>query len=97
MAMKRVCFTMSDEDIEHFDEGRAAMEMSRSAFIRYLISEHEGSVPSFLIYKEVIAMMSELNTLTKQLLIKEGIPAEDKLKICEEYKKLSDFLSKKII
>lgn len=65
MAMEKTSITMTSSDLDLFERGRCeqGINMSKSAYIRLLIAEHEDRVPSFIKYKEIIEKISELNTL----------------------------------
>ena len=74
MSVIRFMVSMSEEDILCFEAGREAAGMSKSAYIRLLIAEHEHTVPGFIKYKEVIHEIAEMNTLLKGVCnMSEGI------------------------
>ena len=53
MAMERFTVSMNEADVDLFERKRCDMGMTKSAYIRYLIAEHENKVPPFLKYKEL--------------------------------------------
>ena len=63
MAMSRMTISLSEADIENFEAGRDNAGMSKSAFLRLLIAEHEDRVPYFIKYKDVIDKFSDLNKI----------------------------------
>lgn len=65
--------------------------MSKSAYVRLLIAEHEQQVPSFIRYKEIIARISELNTLVKELILSEQVDDVYKMQLLE---RMSDVKTK---
>lgn len=84
MAMERFTVTMSERDIDNFEKERGKLGMNKSAFIRFLIAEHEKKIPSFLKNKEIIKESSELNTLLRSLILKESLTDVEKLEIFEK-------------
>lgn len=85
MAMEKTSITMTSEDLDLFERGRCDIseKMSKSAYVRLLIAEHEQRVPSFIRYKEIIAGVSELNTLVKELILSENTDEVFKMQILE--------------
>ena len=86
MAMEKITITMTSEDLDLFERGRCTTSenMSKSAYVRLLIAEHEERVPSFIRYKEIIAGISELNTLIKELVLSEKMDDVYKMQILEQ-------------
>lgn len=94
MAMKRMCMTVSETDQEKFDRGRNEHGMTRSAYLRLLIAEHEGRVPDFIRNKELIQRMSELNNRIRELILSEKISDVDKLHLYEKLNDLQTYMRK---
>ncbi|MCI8563814.1 MAG: ribbon-helix-helix protein, CopG family [Lachnospiraceae bacterium] len=94
MPMERFTVTMSESDIDNFERERAKQGMSKSAFIRFLMVEHENTVPSFLKNKEVVTVVSELNNTIKTLLLQNTLSDADKLKVFEEIKMTNVWIEK---
>lgn len=94
MPMERITVTMSESDVDNFERERAKQGMSKSAFIRFLIAEHENTVPSFLRNREIINVVSELNNSVKTLLLQNTLSDVDKLKVYEEIKKTNLWIEK---
>ena len=94
MAMNRFTISMSEEDINCFEAGREAAGMSKSAYIRLLIAEHENKVPGFLKYKDVIKGMAEMNTLIKQVVLGKNVDEPTKLILLERLDKISEQLAR---
>lgn len=88
--MERYTLSMRSEDVDLFERGRAECRMTKSAYVRLLISEHENHVPSFIQYKEVIAAFSDTNNLIKQMVLKSSLNDADRLMILEELQKLRE-------
>lgn len=84
MAMEKMTITLTSEDLDLFERGRCNENMSKSAYVRLLIAEHEERVPSFIRYKEIIAGISELNTLIKEFLLSEHNDQVCKIRILEQ-------------
>lgn len=94
MAMNRFMISMSEEDIECFEAGREAAGMSKSAYIRLLIAEHDNRVPGFLKYQDVIKGMAEMNTLIKQVVLGKNVDESTKLILLERLDKMSEQLAR---
>lgn len=94
MPMERFTVTMSVSDIDNFERERAKQGMNKSAFIRFLMAEHENAVPSFLKNKEIVTVVSELNNTIKTLLLQNTLSDADKLKVFEEIKMTNIWIEK---
>ena len=86
--------TLTSEDLDLFERGRCKENMSKSAYVRLLIAEHEDRVPSFIRYKNIIAGVSELNTLVKELLLSEYPDEVYKMRILERMNDIKIVLGK---
>lgn len=86
MGMEKMTITMTSSDLDLFERGRAKQSenMSKSAYVRLLIAEHEERVPYFIEYKEIIEKISELNMLIKTLVLSEKINDVYKIQILEQ-------------
>lgn len=82
--MERFTVTMNESDIDLFERRRGELEMSKSAFLRYLIFINENKEPPFIKYKEIIAAMGDINSKMNEILININIRAEDKLYLNEK-------------
>lgn len=92
MTMERFTVSMSETDIDLFQRKRSEMGMSKSAYIRFLIAEHENKVPVFLRNKELIEKIAELNTSINKLIITDRINDVEKLHIYEDMKKINTLM-----
>lgn len=90
--MERFSVTMNSEDIDLFEQRRAELGLTKSAYIRYLISENENGIPDFIAFKEVIKQMAELNTYMKEFVTNTNFKTSDKLLLFEKI----DTLTKQI-
>ena len=79
---------MSDEDIENFEVGRLNEKMPKSAYIRYLIAEHERTIPSAYKYKDIIRLLSSIETMMKMILVNEKMELADRIGLYERIEKL---------
>lgn len=96
MAMEKFTVSMYETDVDLFELKRAELGMSKSAFIRLLLAEHDNRVPPFMKYKELINSISELNTSVKELLLLESMTDIDKLHLIEQIKILNETFQKAI-
>ena len=90
MSVIRFMVSMSEEDILCFEAGREAAGMSKSAYIRLLIAEHEHTVPGFIKYKEVIHEIAEMYTLLKRVILEKNINESMKLVLLERMDDILD-------
>lgn len=90
--MERFCISMSENDVAMFEAGREAVNMSKSAYVRLLIAEHENRVPEFIKYKSIIEKLSETNHILKELQLKEQLNDKDVLQIYTMQKSIEDTL-----
>lgn len=94
--MERFTVSMNSEDIDLFERRRADMGFSKSAFIRYLIAEHENNVPNFIQYKHIIEQMADLNTHMKEILVSKNVDEKFKMQLFEEINSLNDSISENL-
>lgn len=96
MAMEKFTVSMYDTDVDLFELRRTELGMSKSAFIRLLLAEHENKVPSFIKDKELINAISELNTSVKELIISDKVDEIEVLHLIEQIK-VSNEMFRKIV
>ena len=94
--MKYFSIVMSDEDIENFENGRLREKMSKSAYVRYLIAEHERTLPPVYKYKEIIALLSSIDNSVRQILLNEKFEISDRMALYEKFEKVRLEISKKL-
>lgn len=92
MAMQRMTITMAESDIDDFERGRSAEGMTKSAYIRLLIAEHENRVPEFIYNKEIIARMAQIDTDIKQLILQDIATDREKLILFESIRDLKSIM-----
>ena len=63
--MERIRISLSDEDADLFEMKRNEEKMSKASFIRLLLAEHMNAVPDSIKHKDVIALLSDINTTMK--------------------------------
>lgn len=80
--MERIRYSIPDIDAELFEVGREKMGMTRSAYIHYLIYEHENKLPVSLKYKELIDSFSNFSNDMKHLEL-SNLDDNEKIKIFE--------------
>lgn len=94
--MKQFCISMSEDDIEKFELGREATGMSKSAYVRLLIAEHEKRVPGFIKYKEIIEKLSSIELELQSLSLKETLAPEDRMLIHVKHTEIEELINKKL-
>lgn len=86
--MKHFSIVMSDEDIENFEEGRLKENMSKSAYVRYLIAEHEHTVPPVYKYKEIISLLSSIDNSVRQMVLNDTFEPSERMALYEKFEKV---------
>ena len=94
--MKQYSIVMSDEDIENFEAGRLKEKMSKSAYVRYLIAEHERTVPPVYKYKEIISLLSSIDNSVRQILLNDKMDPAERMALYEKFEKVRDIAVKMI-
>lgn len=94
--MKDFHVSISDEAFADFEAGRLREKMSMSSYLRYLIAEHEHTLPPVIKYKEIIALLSDINNNIHQILLSEKIDYSDKMALYLKFKTLQENINKKI-
>lgn len=87
---------MSEEDIEDFEAGRLKEKMSKSAYVRYLIAEHERTVPAVYKYKEIIALLSSIDNSVNQILLDKKLDYDERMALYEKFEQVKEEISNKI-
>ena len=90
--MERFSISMNSEDIDLFERRRSELGLSKSAYIRYLIAEHENGIPDFVAFRDTIQKMSELNNHMKEIVIRDNFETQDKLVLYEKIGSLNTTL-----
>jgi hypothetical protein len=85
---------MSDEDIENFEEGRLREGMSKSAYVRFLIAEHERTIPSVYKYKEIIALLSSIDNSVRQMVMNDSFEPSERMALYEKFAKVHQEVEK---
>jgi hypothetical protein len=94
--MERFTVSMNSGDIDLFERKRADLGMSKSAFIRLLIAEHENRTPYFIQYKDIIKILSNINTKLDVIILNEKISTTDKLILDEKINTLNNTIKQMI-
>ena len=90
--MESIHITLSESDIDLLERRAGEMKMSKAAYIRFLIAEHENTLPSSLKNKKIINEFSRLYSLIKSSLVTGSIEEVEKIAIYEELKSLQKYL-----
>lgn len=88
--------SMPAEYVDLFERGRTDANMTKSAYIRLLISEHENRTPDFWKNKDLISAMSDLNNKIKFLLLSGKLSDQEILHLHEKMDELNGLLRKKL-
>lgn len=96
MAMERMMISMPTEYVDLFERGRTNANMTKSAYIRLLIAEHEKQAPDFWVNKELISAISDLNNRIKFLLLSDKISDQEILHLHEKMDELNSLLRRKM-
>ena len=95
---KHYSIVMSDDDIELFENGVASENMSKSAYVRLLIAEHENRLPPFYKYREIISRLSNIENQVNAIVLNDKFDSSDRLalfdKMDEVVSVVKDFASK---
>ena len=83
----RLNMYVAESDVEILDLRRAELGMSRSEFVRYRI------VPVSIKEKELIRVLSDIDTHLKVIALKEILSAEDRLFLYSEIDEIKNLLS----
>lgn len=86
--MKRIRITIAENDIELFEEERQKLELTQADFINFLIKEHIKNAPKTIKYKEIIAYLSDINTLLNEILISKDFDTTTKILMNEKIQEL---------
>ena len=94
--MERMTITLSKNDIDNFERGRALMNMTKSAYVRLLIAEHEERVPYYISHQELISEFSTLNNYVKQMLLSNRMSDVEKIRLFEMIGELRNSVNKHV-
>ena len=82
--MKHYSIVMSDDDIETFENGVLNSNMSKSAYIRFLIAEHEHTLTVFYKYREIISRLSNIENQMNQIVLNNDFDEKNRLTLFEK-------------
>ena len=88
--------SMSAKDQELFERSRAETGMSKAAFVKLLLAEHEQNVPTAIKYKDIIEKLGSINTSLNEILINEYIDINTKILLDESIKELVYMIKEKM-
>lgn len=89
----RLNMYVAESDVEILDLRRAELGMSRSEFVRYMIRNQKRIVPVSIKEKELIRVLSDIDTHLKVIALKEILSAEDRLFLYSEIDEIKNLLS----
>ena len=92
--MKHYSIVMSDEDIEKFEVGRLKEKMTKSAYVRFLIGEHEHTLPAVYKYRQIIALLSSIDNSVHQIVLNEKMDPADRMDLYEKFEKVRSEIKK---
>ena len=92
MARKvRLFMTLSQEELDAFENAREQLGFNRSQYLRYLISGQKEIRPQAIKEREVIKLLPDIERDLKVIAMKPSVSNEEKLLILE---KLDDLKKK---
>ena len=90
----RLNMYVAESDVEILDLRRAELGMSRSEFVRYMIRNQKRIVPVSIKEKELIRVLSDIDTHLKVIALKEILSVEDRLFLYSEIDEIKNLLGK---
>ncbi len=82
MARKtRLFMTLSQEELERFEEAREQLGFNRSQYLRYLIAGQKEIRPKAIKERELIKLLAEVERDLKIIAMKPSVSNEDKVLI----------------
>jgi len=79
MSVSRIKISLSDEDLDLLERKSTDMGMTKSSYVKYLMLEHENKVPDVYKYKDLIAILSDINTTMNEILISKSFDISKQL------------------
>lgn len=67
--MSRIWLSLPEEYIDLLDRYSADLGVSKSTFVEILLMEHEERLPVSIKYKDLISIISHINTVLDEILI----------------------------
>ena len=92
----RLNMCVAESDVEILDLRRAELGMSRSEFVRYMIRNQKRIVPVSIKEKELIRVLSDIDTHLKVIALKEILSVEDRLFLYSEIDEIKNLLGKEV-
>lgn len=85
---------MPDSEADIFEKLAADNGMTKSAFLRILLSFYQNDAPKFFTNKESIELESDIVTLLKSFLLQDKISDSDKVYLYEKLNSLEQLFLK---
>ena len=79
MSSNRLFLSVSDNDLKKLDELSSDIGMNRSEYIRHIIRNQRLIIPASIKEKEMIRLISKIDTDLKVLALREELTDADKL------------------
>jgi len=95
--MSRVFLSMTEEEVLALDIAREKMGMTKSQYVRYLMSGKRDIHPPVMRYKELIGSLDLIERDLKVIAMKEGLSDTDRLLIMTKLEDLENILSGRLV
>lgn len=92
----RLNMYVAEEDVAILDMRRAELGMSRSEFVRYMIRNQKRIVPVSIKEKELVQVLSDIDTHLKAIALKENLSVEDRLHLYSEIDEIKKLIRKEV-
>ena len=83
-------------DVVTLDLRRAELGMSRSEFVRYMIRNQKRIVPVSIKEKELVRVLSDIDTHLKAIALKENLSVEDRLYLYSEIDEIKNLIRNEV-
>lgn len=88
--------SLRQSEIKKYDELRLELGMSRSEYLRYLMSGKKKILNPSISYKEMINKLSEIDLSLRTIVLRQDLSEEDVLKIYAEIDEIKDLIKKNL-
>ncbi len=90
--MARLFLSLTDEEVSKFDKARDKAGMSRSQYLKFLLSGRRDIRPPVMQYRELIKQLSEIEKDVKIIAMKDSLSDQDRLLIITKLEDIKNMI-----
>ena len=91
--MARLFLSLTDDEVAKFDRAREKAGMTRSQYLKFLLSGRRDFRPPAMRYRELITKLSDIERDVKVVAMKDALSDEDRLLMLTRLNDIKEIIS----